>query len=132
MRVSGSARYRAGSCRRSPSPPEFDLDTGALPADEPSVDPSQYRSPSDLTCSRTAPPLAIQLPATRSLQSPADWSAEKTPWPLRPDRRSPSDLRERPSYSMYPNPRSRFCISSFDVLLSSGRIFLVSFSSKWI
>src|ERR1700682_6714042 len=47
-------------------------------------------------------------------------------------RRSPADWREHSSYSMYPNPRSRFCISSFDVLLSSGRIFFVSFSSMWI
>src|SRR5713101_6643994 len=52
-------------------------------------------------------------------------------WP-RHERRSPADWRERSSYSMYPNPRSRFCISSFDVLLSSGRTFFVSFSSMWI
>src|ERR1700681_4532736 len=50
----------------------------------------------------------------------------------RPERRSPADWREQSSYSMYPNPRSRFWISSFDVLISSGRIFLVSFSSMWI
>src|SRR5229473_4941739 len=52
-------------------------------------------------------------------------------WP-RHERRSPADWRERSSYSMYPNPRSRFWISSFDVLLSSGRTFFVSFSSMWI
>src|ERR1700674_2010947 len=46
--------------------------------------------------------------------------------------RSPADWRDHSSYSMYPNPRSRFCISSFDVLLSSGRILFVSFSSMWI
>src|SRR5882672_7949188 len=34
---------------------------------------------------------------------------------------------------MYPNPRRRFCTSSFEVLLSSGGIiFLISFSSMWI
>src|ERR1700688_4271933 len=50
----------------------------------------------------------------------------------RPKRRSPAHWREQSSYSMYPNPRSRFCISSFDVLLSSGMIFFFSFSSMWI
>src|SRR6266478_7228957 len=34
---------------------------------------------------------------------------------------------------MYPNPRRRFCTSSFEVLLSSGGIiFLISFSSMWM
>src|ERR1700730_12327137 len=50
----------------------------------------------------------------------------------RRERRSPADWREPSSYSMYPNPRSRFCISSFEVLLSSVSIFFVSFSSMWI
>src|ERR1019366_1247130 len=134
MRVSGSARCRGESCRTIPLPPESDPDRGARPANGPSVDPSQCRLLSDRTYSRTKRPSPTRPPATRPLQSPGDWSEERvgTPRLSRPGRPLPSVLRGRSSYSMYPNPRSRFCISSFDVLLSSGRIFLVSFSRKWI
>src|ERR1035437_9736996 len=134
MRGQGSAPCPAESCRTSPSPPESDPDTSAPPTDGPLVGPSQCRLLSDPTCSRTRRPSPTRQPATRPLQSPGDLSAERfgTRRLTRPGRRLPSVLRGRSSYSMYPNPRSRFCISSFDVLLSSGRIFLVSFSSKWI
>src|SRR5208282_538791 len=134
MRVSGSVRCHAGSCRKSPSPRESGRDTAAPPASAPSVDPSQRRSLSDPTCSRKQPPSPTRRPTIGRRQSPADCSAEAIERPRlsRPAPRSTSRLTEQSSYSIYPNPRSRFLISSFDVLLSSGKIFLVSFSSMWI